>query len=90
MGEQLIRDKQTLEKKQRELLTLIPKWSTHHHHTQCVIFFPLVLIDEVDPCRSRWPSGPENGMHELVMTSVDVFRKQWELDPDLQLGSEVL
>jgi hypothetical protein len=59
-------------------------------YSMCYYFFFLVLIDEVDPCCSRWPGGPENGMHEFVMTSVDAFRKQWELDPDLQLGSEVL
>jgi hypothetical protein len=48
----------------------------------CYLFF-LVLIDEVDPCCSRWPGGPENSMHELVMTSVDAFPKQWEWDLDL-------
>jgi len=88
MGKQLIRDKQTLEKKQRELLTLISKRSTHHH-TQCIFFSPCINW-RVDPCCSRGPGGPENGMHELVMTSVDGFQKQWELDPDLWLGSEVL
>jgi hypothetical protein len=42
-----------------------------------VLFFSLVLIDELthvvvdDPCCSRWPGGAENGMHELVMTSVE-------------------
>jgi hypothetical protein len=46
MGEQLICDKQTLEKKQRELLTIIPKGSTHHHTQRLIIFF-LVLIDEL-------------------------------------------
>jgi hypothetical protein len=55
MGKQLIRDKQTLEKKQRELLTLISKRSTHHH-TQC-IFFPLVLIDELTHVVVEGPVG---------------------------------
>jgi hypothetical protein len=60
-------NKQTLQKKQKRVVDSYSQMIKPTTILNVLLFF-LVLINEVDPCCSRWPGGPENSMHELVMS----------------------